>query len=37
MKITVLGAVLVVAVVIVAIMLLRHSAPRQNQANPPEE
>jgi hypothetical protein len=37
MKITVLGAVLVLAIIIVAILLLRYSAQRHNQANPPNE
>jgi hypothetical protein len=37
MKITVLGAVLVVAAVIVAILLLHYLASRHNPANPPKE
>lgn len=37
MKITVLGAVLVVVAVIVAILLLYHLASRYNPANPPKE
>lgn len=37
MKITVFGAVLIVAVAIVAILLLHHLASRHNPANPPKE
>jgi hypothetical protein len=37
MKITLLGAVLIVALVLVALLLLHHFAARPNQANPAKE
>lgn len=37
MKITLLGAVLIVAVVIVALLLLHHLSARPNQANAAKE
>ena len=37
MKITVLGAALIVAAFIAAILLIRHFPPGHNQPNPPKE
>ncbi len=37
MKVTALGAALLVAAAIAAILLLRHFARERNQANPPKE